>query len=215
MKIRPLSTITTSACLGALLTLSANAAVGTVNYPMSAQKAFQTAVSGLAASGWPAAATSVAQAMPTMTTGTTPKADPVMNEELIARLIKYTRGVDTKSSVDKPTCKIFDLCDGTTDLDLQSAEADMALSTDGGKHWFSMPRKADSQDILMLRKTSGLLESFLTDKTGKLRAAAVQSNGVARLITNEKAAEQFKKEMALFAIEASGLPPTGSAVVAK
>jgi len=215
MKIRPLSTITTSACLAGLLTLSANAAVGTVNYPMSAQKAYQTAASGLDASGWPAAAAtiSVSQPIPTMTMGTTPKADPVMNEELIARLIKYTRSVNAKSSVERETCKILGLCDGTASLPLQSAEVEDA--PDGAKHWFSIPTKADSKDILILRMSPGMLESFLTDKTGKLIAAAVKTEAGTRLVPLEKAAEQFKKEMALFAGEAAGLPPTGSAVAAK
>jgi len=216
MKIRPLSTIPASACLAALLTLSANAAVGTVNYPISAQKAFQTAVSGLDASDWPAAAaaTSVSQPMPTMTMGAAPKADPAMTDELMGRLIKYVKSAPNISTVDAPTCKIHGLCDGTGDLSLRTAESETA--TDGGKHWFSMPANADSKDILILRMTPGMMESFLTDKTGKLRAAAVQTNGVARLITNEKAAEQFKKEMALFAAEAaSSLPPTGTPVAAK
>ena len=95
-------------------------------------------------------------------------------------------------------------------MPLKMAEAE--IMTDGAQHWFSLPTKADSTDILILRKINNVVESFLTDKTGKLRAAAIETSAGARLITNEKAAEQFKKEMALFAKEAAGLPPTGTAV---
>lgn len=208
----------TSACLSALLAaslapMSGNAATGTMNYPVSAQKAFQTAVSGLDASGWPAAAAtlSVAQPTPTMTMVTLPKTDPVPTEEWIARLIKLTRSFTEIGSVDKKTCQVLDLCDGTANFPLKLAKSDIA--TDGGLHYFGVPLDADSKDLLILRKTDGLVESFLIDKTGKLRAAAIQTaGGPARLITNEKAAEQFKKEMALFGKEASGLPPTGTAV---
>lgn len=210
----------TSAFLCALLAASltpcaGHAAVASMNTPLAAQKAFQSALRGLDASGWPAAAeaASVSQPVPTIVPQTAPpKADAVMTEELMARLIKYTKAVTISSSVDKDTCRIFDLCDGTASLPLQSAEAD--TPTDGGVHNFSIPLKFPN-DILFLRMTPGKLESFLTDKTGKLRAAAVKSNGVARLITNEKAAEQYQKELALFAREAADLPPTGAVVAGK
>ena len=57
-------------------------------------------------------------------------------------------------------------------------------------------------------KRDAILEAYLTDKTGKLRAAAISDDGTAPLITNEKATEKFKAELALFAKEAADLPPT-------
>lgn len=195
--------------------LFAHAAVTTMNTPVAAHRAFQDAMKGLDASGWPAAAeaASVSQPVPAaVPQSQTPKADPVMTEELIARLIKYTRGVTISSHVDAKTCQVLELCDGTANLPLQSAEAETA--TDGGRHFFSIPLNKPN-DILFLRGLNGGIEAFLTDKTGKLRAAAVMSNGVARLITNEKAAAQYQKELALFAREAADLPPTGAAVAGK
>lgn len=211
----------TSACLSALLAasltpMSGNAATGTMNYPLSAQKALQTALSGLDASGWPAAAaaTSVAQPMPTTARSTPSKADPIPAEEWIARLLKFMEGFKNDSTLSKKTCHVLNLCDGTADMPLKLAKADTA--TDGAEHWFGLPLKEGSKDILILRTTAdGVIESYLIDKTGKLRAAAVQTNGSARLITKEQAAEKFKKEMALFGREASELPPTGTAVADK
>lgn len=204
-----------SACFSALLAMSlapssGSAATGTMNFPLSAQKAFQTALSGLDASGWPAAAaaTSVAQPMPTM--AAPPKADPVPPEEWIARLVKLMRSFTSVGSLSKKSCLVLNLCDGTADMPLKTALAE--TSTDGAQHAFGIPTKADSKDLLIMRITPTLVETFLIDKTGKLRAAAVQTADGARLITNEKAAEQFKKEMELFGKEASELPPTGTSV---
>lgn len=196
----------------------AQAAVATMNSPVAAaQKALQTALTGLDAAGWPAAseAASVSQPLPTIVAKNgPPKAESVMTEELMARLIKYTRGVEAMSSVSKQTCKIFDLCDGKDSMPTQSAEAE--TMTDGATHFFAMSRIPDSKEILFLRVSNDIgLESFLTDKTGKLRAAAIQKDGVARLIPNEEAAAQYAKELALFAREAADLPPTGTAVAGK
>jgi hypothetical protein len=133
---------------------------------------------------------------------------PVMNEELMGRLIKYTRSYeDSGNRLVARVCKILDLCDGTMDLPLHAAKSD---STDGS-HYFALPLEPDSKDILILVMRDTILEAYLTDKTGKLRAAAISENSVARLITNEKAAEKFKAELALFAKEANDqLPPTAA-----
>ena len=71
---------------------------------------------------------------------------------------------------------------------------------------------ADSKDIIFAVKHDTALEAYLTDKTGKLRAAAVLDKDGAHLITNEKAAAKFKAELSLFAGEAADLPPSGTAV---
>lgn len=209
------------ALLAASMTPRARAAVTTVNTPVAAQRAFQAALNGLDASGWPAAAETISISQPTpqiVAKAAPPKVDPVMTPELMARLIKFLSEVEGNGSVAKQTCHIYDLCDGTADMPVKLAEAETA--TDGALHYATFPASqlnSDSKDLIIVRKsnTTGALESFLTDKTGKLRAAAVQSNGVARLITNEKAAEQYKKELAIFAREASDLPPTGAAIAGK
>ena len=132
---------------------------------------------------------------------------PVMNDELMGRLIEYTRTRKKGSSTDARICKIFNLCDGTTDMSLQLAK----ISAPDGSHFFALPVDADSTDILIFVKHDTILECYLTDKTAKLRAAAISENGVAHLITNEKAAEKFNAELALFAKNAAEhLPPTGT-----
>lgn len=94
MKTRRLTTILTSAYVSAMLATSVApirsdaTLAGTID-PLAAQKALQTAVSGLDAAGWLAAvAASPAAAQPTPKITPPPKADPLTTEEWIARLIK-------------------------------------------------------------------------------------------------------------------------------
>jgi hypothetical protein len=127
-------------------------------------------------------------------------AGPMMNEELMMRLITYTRDQsDSGSTVTARICKVLDLCDGTKDMPLKLAKSD---STDG-IHYFGLPLNADSGDVLIMVKHDTIIASYLTDKTARLRAAAILENGTAHLITNEKAAEKFNAELLLFAKEAA------------
>jgi hypothetical protein len=135
-----------------------------------------------------------------------PSAAPVMTEELMARLIKYIRSSTEDSSLSARVCKVLDLCDGTAAMQLRLAKSD---STDGGHYFGIRPEEAAAKDIFIAVMREKILEVYLTDKTGKLRAAAVEENGIARLITNENAAAKFKVELALFAKEAAEqLPPS-------
>lgn len=218
MKTHPVTAILTSAYLSAMLTssvapINSNATLAAAVDPSAAQKALQNAVSGLDAAGW---ATAVAEIpAPSQTTPTpvpvkvTPRVDPVMTDELMARLLKYTSSLQGKGGVDAKICKVLDLCDGTKHMSLKLAESEPAP---GGEHYFGTPLDANSKDILILVQNGTILEAFLTDKTRKLRAAAVLENGTARLVINEKAAEKFKAELSLWAGEALTLPPTGTAV---
>jgi hypothetical protein len=135
----------------------------------------------------------------------------VMNEELMARLIKYTRADPDTGALPARICKVLDLCDGTSDMPIKFSRHESA----NGTHYFGVPPHPDSKAILIGLKRDTILEIYLTDKTGKLRAAAISENGIARLITNEKAAEKFEAELALFAKEAADLPPTGAAAPGK
>jgi hypothetical protein len=132
--------------------------------------------------------------------------EPVMTEELMERLIKYTRNAKETGAFSAKLCKVLDICDGTQNIPMKLAKSD---STDGG-HYFGLPAALDSKDILIVVKRDTSMEAYLTDKTGRLRAAAISEKGIARLITNEKATEKFKAELALFAKEAGTLPPTGT-----
>src|SRR5687767_5628922 len=118
-----------------------------------------------------------------------------MNEELMARLIKYTRDVKETGALSARICKVLDLCDGARDMPLKYAVSDY----DDGIHYFGLRPEAHAKDILIVVKRDTIMEVYLTDKTGKLRAAAISENGTARLVTNEQAAAKFKTELALFA----------------
>ncbi len=215
MKTRRLTTILTSAYVSAMFAssvapLRSDATLAATIDPIAAQKALQTALSSLDAAGWVAAATaSPAAAQPTPKAAPAPKADPVMTVELMERLIKLTRNQTESGTFSAKLCKIFDLCDGTKDMPVMLAQGDL---TDGD-HFFAVPLKIDSIDILIAVRHGMLIEAYLTDKTGRLRAAAVlEKDGTVHLITNEKAAEKFAAELAQFAKEAADLPPTGTAV---
>lgn len=143
------------------------------------------------------------------------KADLVMNEELMARLIKRTLASQKEGQVDPGLCVIFVICDGAI---LMPAKQVSTTKPDG-KHYFVLPFKEGSKDILIIFKSpSGeVVNSYLTDKSGALRAVATSGLNSAglRLIPNEQAAEKFKAELALFAREAADLPPTGINGVAR
>jgi hypothetical protein len=217
MTTRSLKTILMSGYLSAMLAssvapLRSDATLASAIDPMSAQKAFQNAVNGIETAGWtPSSTVSAAQAAPAQVlaiNNPAPKSDPIMNEELMARLIKYTVSVKETGSLDERVCKVLNLCDGVTAMPLRYAVSD---ATDG-KHYFGIRPNTDLKDIFFVVKRGTTMEVYLTDNTGKLRAAAIQDNGTARLITNESAVDKFKKELSLFAGEASGLPPTGTSV---
>jgi hypothetical protein len=129
----------------------------------------------------------------------------VMTEELMSRIIKFARKLEANSPVSATICKVFDLCDGSKDMPMKVAVSDTKV------HFVGIPLNENAKDILiMVRHESGQYSAYLTDKSRKLRAAAVTENGVARLITNEKAAKDYKAVLALLAKEsAETLTPSG------
>ncbi len=217
MKTRRLSTILTSAYLSAMLASSVSPVRSDATFaatidPTAARQAFQSAVNGLEATNWMAASAtpSVSEPAPKviLVNNPAPKTDPTMTPELMARLIVFTQSVDKIGALNAPVCKILNLCDGTQNMPLKYCVSD---STDG-EHFFGLRPDGGTKDILIVVRHGALMETYLTDKSGKLRAAAIQENGATRLIPNEKAAEKFKQEMTLFAGEAGALPPSGTAL---
>ncbi len=219
MKNRRLTTILTSAYLSAMLATSvapirSDATLAATIDPMAAQKALQNVMSGLDASGWLAASTAgappAAQATPTLVpvNNPTPKADPVMTEELMARMLKLAREYPGTSTVSRHICSIFNLCDGTADMTVKLLLGDL---TDA-KHYLAISAGPNSKDVLIMVKRDTVVDCYLTDKTGTLRAAAILDKEEIHLITNEKAADKFNAELKQYAKEASALPPTGTAV---
>jgi hypothetical protein len=132
-----------------------------------------------------------------------PSAAPVMTEELMEKLIRFTRRAPATSSIDARICKVLNLCDGTKDMPVRLAKND---STDGD-HYFVVFPQADSKDVFIGVKHGAVVAAYLTDKTARLRAAAILENGVARLAPNDSVAAKFKAELTLFAKDATELPP--------
>lgn len=134
-----------------------------------------------------------------------PVADAVMTEELIQRLIKFARSQKDNGSVTGKICAIFNLCDGNKDLPLKLIQTERPEGT-----FLGLPLEEDSRDILIMRMHDGNVEAYLTDKSGKLRAAAVADGKPhAHLITNEKAAEKYEAALRALTREAAeDLPPT-------
>lgn len=213
MKTR-LSTVMMSAYVSAMLASSLAPISGRLFLaspidPIAAQQAFDTAMSDLDNKTWRVASADVPAAVPQVAIAvTTPKADPVMTDERMARLINLTRTI--KAGIVGPKiCKVVGLCDGTAAMPMRWIKSG---STDG-LHMMGMPPAADSTDILFVTSHDLHLEIYLTDKNRNLRAAAVMDNGVATPLANDKANSMFQKELSLFASGADDLPPsTGTAV---
>lgn len=222
MMTRSLRTIMISAYLSAMLTSSVLHVRGNVILagaidPTAAQRALQSAVSGLSVEGWSASMTiPSAVAMPTAamsTIPTPPAADPAISEELMARLIKRTLASDKDGGmIGARLCLIFAMCDGTSDMPAKQ----ISVTKPDGKHYVEIPRKEGSNDVIVTFQRDDVIECYLTDKSGKLRAAAISGKDGAglRLISNEEAAERFRAEMQFLAKLAEKLPPTGTAVAA-
>ena len=132
------------------------------------------------------------------------KTEPVMTDELMARVIKFAQK-QKPGLLSSKVGAIFNLCDGTAELQAYLLETEHPEG-----HYFCMPLTPGSKDIVIGHKHDGVIEAYLTDKTYKLRAAAISSLEGAHLITNEKALEKFKAELALLAKEAADLPPTAT-----
>ena len=75
-----------------------------------------------------------------------------------------------------------------------------------GKHAFIVPIKDGSKDIVIIFARGEVLDVYLTDRSGVLRAAAIFDLAGIRLITNEQAALKYQSEMPLFAKGAEELP---------
>jgi hypothetical protein len=136
------------------------------------------------------------------------KADTVMTEELMSRLILYTLASKKESMIEADHCAIFSMCSGTIDL---PAKRISTRDLNGIKHYFVVSLAKDSSDIIIQFFNNNILYSYLSDKSGNLRAAAICNENGCRLIMNELATEKFKIEMQFWAKTSAELPPTGIA----
>lgn len=146
---------------------------------------------------------------PTLSNSPSPKADPVMTEELMARLIKRTLASKIDTIIPAATCSVFNLSEAGHDLPAKIYEG---KARDGRKHLFMVPVEEGCKDIVIeFVYAAKAADIYLTDKSAKLRAAAHYDGSTIRLILNEAAAEKFKAELAVLAKHAATLPPTDGA----
>lgn len=215
MKTWSLSPILTSAYLSAMLTsglapIRPSVVFAAAINPMAAQTALQNAVSAISGSDWaaPTMGPAVPLAPQVSASIQQPKADPMMTDELMARMIKFANSDGGRGNLTRSVCVAFNLCQGNATLEMKQLETE---NPEG--HFFMISAVPGSKDIVIMKQNAdGSLDCFLTDKTYKLRAAAVATAAGAKLITNEAAMDRFNAELVLMAKEASQLPPTGTAV---
>jgi len=137
-----------------------------------------------------------------------PAADPVMNEELMRRLIIRALASRKDGTIEPAICAIFGLCQAGQSLPAKQ----IGLTVPEGKHIFSVTMTEGSNDVIVAFKREGITELYLTNRSGVLRAAGIADLSGVRLITNEQAAGKYKYEMDFFANAAQSLPPSGTVV---
>lgn len=217
MKTRRFTTMLMSAYLSAMLASSVasqrpNAALASTVDPAAARAAFREAVSGIGASGWAPSATAMpgapAAESQVIAIRVAPPADPVMNDDLMGRLLKLIAEQKEPSTIPANICVLFSLCDGSAPLKLRMVETENPSGD-----YMAMPMKDDAKDVVVIRKMAdGTIQFYLTDKTRKLRAAAISEKGAGRLVLNETVAKNYESTLSHLAKEAQDLPPLGTAV---
>ena len=170
---------------------------------------------GLQTAGFQTGGLATAQAVPASLASVPPAQaeEPVISEEQMARLIIRTKASKQEGIIGANVCVAFSLCDGSADIRAKQVSG----TRPEGKRIFIMPEKAGNKELIIgfvPSDDAASLEIYLTDNTGKLRAAALKKNDVVRLIRNEQAEEKDKAHMAYFAMQANKLPPSDAPKVA-
>lgn len=138
-----------------------------------------------------------------------PELDPKTARERMARLLAYVNALEYDgSTIGLRLCVPLNLCDGKQPFHIRLGKGDAKP----GNHYLGVRADAKTKDVIIMVITGGVVEVYLTDATGVLRAAAVQDEKGARIVTNESAAAKYKAELDAFLEEAAVLPPTGQAV---
>ena len=217
MKMRSLSSVLMSAYLSAMLAsslapIAGNVTLaGTVN-PAAAQAAFREALIGAKSAGWSpdlmdAPAPPAAEAR--MVAHIVPQADPIISDELLARLLKQMAGQQSPASIPAGVCKYFKLCDGTAKLPMR-----MVQTTNPGGDYMAQPWDAPADTLVVARRMpDNSVQFYLTDKKSrKLLSAASSVNGVPTVLDVAVVNPDFEAALAHLAKEAAVLPPAGTSV---
>jgi len=136
-----------------------------------------------------------------------PKADPIMTEELMGRLVKRTLASKLDAVLNMRVSGLFGLNDGKADL----PALQVSMTNADGKRAFNVPLKAGFKDIVLMFIHDGIGDVYLTDIGGVLRDAAVLDSTGIRRITKVQADVRYKTELGKWAREAVALPPLGAA----
>lgn len=221
MKTRSLNlrTVLTSAYLSAMLASSvapvrSDATLAAAIDPSAARSALASAVATVNASGWSDAKVAPAKvAEPAMTAPqAAPAADPTTTE-LIARLTKRAIKAQTDSVIDASIARIFGLGDGSANLPAKT----IFKILPEGKYLFviAMKNGAPTGDSIIALNDGPTIHSFLIDKDGNLRSAALTTNTTIQPVTIDAASTaQFKSTLTVLTNLAQALPPTGGTTVA-
>lgn len=137
-------------------------------------------------------------------TSATADSRTVMTQELMGRLVTYTQN-GALTSLALPLCKALGVGNGTHPIPLRSVASDAR----DGKHYFALSLVPKSKDIFILVVRGNRVEAYLTDRSAKLRRAAVFENEKARTESHQAASPRFHAELSIFAKEAAAqLPPS-------
>lgn len=219
MQMRTGTTLLMSAYLSAMLATSVasprrGAELAATIDPGAARGAFDGAVSGMDAGRWLAAVAAssspaVPVPVPVPIKSSFQELDPITARERMARLIIYVSSLDDKgSALSHDLCSVLNLCEGKKALSLRLGKGEAKP----GDHYMGVRADAKTKDVLIMVVDSGVVNVYLTDASGVLRAAAVKDGKGTRLVTNESAAAKYKIELDTFLAEAASLPPTGQTV---
>lgn len=205
MQMSRMRTILTSAYITGMLTSAMP--VARHDAQLASAVNLDKMIAGLQTAGFTAASAQTQVLVPSVTV-TDPGAqteDPVMTEELMARLIKRALESQKDAQISANVCKTLAICDGAADMPAKQ----ISRTDNATKHVIAVPLKEGSKDIVTFIKRSDTdIDVFLTDKTGKLRAAAYFDGTTVTLRTNESAADKYKAQMKYLASLANQLPPS-------
>lgn len=218
MKTRSLSTILMSAYLSAMLASSVVPMAGNVTLagavnPSAAQAAFREALVGSQNAGWAVAAADIPappKAEPQiLTLRAAPAGDPLISDEMLARLLKQMADQDKPGTIPAGVCSLFKLCDGTAKLPVRMVQTTNPKGDYMAKPWDGFPNTI----VVARRMEDGTVQFYLTDKvTRKLLAAASSINGVATELQIASVNPTYEAALSHLAKEAADLPPAGTSV---
>ena len=127
---------------------------------------------------------------------------PVMTEELMSRMIKFTWDNGKSATISERVAAVLGAANGNDRLPVKQ----MSSKEFDGEHFFSvLTQGARKQVIVSIKRDEGI-DFYLTDTNGMLRAAAIwDANGI-RPVPSERVGEKHRAELSIAAKFAKTLP---------